>query len=92
MNQRPQHPNRTVKLHIEELVLHGFPPQDRQRIAQAVQQELTRLLSQGPVPSALTGGGAIPQLDGGEFHVRHGATPEQTGAQVARNLYGGLKR
>ena len=92
MNHKPQSPNRTVKLRINELVLNGFPPQDRQRIAQAVQQELTRLLSRGPVPSALTRGGAIPGLDGGEFHVKHGATPEQTGVQVARNLYGGLKR
>ena len=90
MNHGP--PNRRVKLHIEELVLDGFPPQDRQRMARAVQQELTRLLSRGPVPSALTGGGTIARLDGGEFHVRHGMNPEQTGAQVARNLYGGLTR
>ena len=31
-----------VELHIEELVLHGFPPRDRARIGDAVQAELDR--------------------------------------------------
>ena len=33
-----------IELHIEELVLHGFAARDRQRIAAAVQLELSRLM------------------------------------------------
>ncbi len=30
-----------IELHIEELVLHGFSPNDRHAIGEAVQRELT---------------------------------------------------
>ena len=85
--QRP-----SVRLHIEKLVLHGFPPRDRDRIAWAVESELARLLGQGEIPSALSHGGLIPRIDGGTFQMRRGITPKAIGEQVSRNLYGGLDR
>jgi len=85
-------PNHNIDLHIEELVLHGFRPQDRYRIARAVEQELTRLLSEGDLPSSLTQGGMIPEIDGGDFLMRRGTTPESIGEQVSQNIYGGLNR
>ena len=39
MNRKPYN----IELHIEELVLHGFSPRDRDAIGEAVQRELTRL-------------------------------------------------
>ena len=35
----------TLRLHIEQLVLHSFDPHDRYAIADAFQQELSRLLA-----------------------------------------------
>lgn len=81
-----------IDLHIEELVLHGFAPADRHRIGDAVERHLARLLA-GPVaPHALARGGEVARLDGGSFNVAPGANAEAIGAQVARALYGGLKR
>jgi hypothetical protein len=87
-----QNKKSSVNLHIEELVLHGFPQQDKYRIARALEHELARLLSQGDIPSVLSQGGVISGLDGGSFQTRPGTSPETTGARVAQNLYGGLKK
>ena len=58
-----------VELHIEELVLHGFPTRDRYGIAEAIQRELTRLLIEHGVPEALRQGGDVARLNGGSFEV-----------------------
>jgi hypothetical protein len=81
-----------VRLRIEELVLDGFPPGDRYRIAAAAEAELTRLFTDRGVPSGLASGEAIPALDGGSFDVAPDARPDRIGAQVAQAVYGGLAR
>lgn len=79
-----------VHVRIDELVLHGFAPGDRGRIAEAVQSELTRLLVETGVPPALTGGGSAERLDAGAFATGVATRPETTGARIARAVYGGL--
>jgi hypothetical protein len=79
-------------LHIEELVLHGFDPRDRYRIAAAVEAELARLLSEQRIPPSLGRGGGIPHLDGGSFEMEPGSTAKTIGSQVAQALYGGMNR
>ncbi len=81
-----------VELHIEELLLHGFPPSARHRIGDALAQELTRLLAEEGVPPALAEGGESPRLDVGPFQTAHDARPEAVGAQIAQAVYGGFKR
>ena len=70
---------RSIELHIEELVLHGFAPGDRYRIGEAVEQELAQ-------------GGEIVSVDDGAFEVAPGSRAEAVGAQVAKAVYGGLGR
>jgi hypothetical protein len=82
----------SVELHIEELVLHGFPPSDRDRIGDALQRELTRLFTEEPAPPALAQSAAIDRLNGGTFQIPASPRPEATGFQVARAVYGGLKQ
>lgn len=77
-----------VELHIEELVLHGFSPSDRYRIAAAVERELSRLLAEQGTPPTLARGGDIGHLDGGSFGAKPGAGPEAIGARVAQAVYG----
>jgi hypothetical protein len=79
-----------VRLHIEELVLHGFAPSDRHAIGDAVHQELTRLLVEQGVPALLTRGGETERI-AGSFPVAPGARPQVIGARVAEAVYGGTK-
>lgn len=82
----------SVELHIEELVLHGFPQGDRYRIGDALQRELTRLFSEQDAPAAITNEGEIAHLDGGTLQVAPGSNPDEVGARLARAIYGGLNR
>lgn len=80
-----------LDLNIEELVLRGFPGQDRDRIMRAIRAELERLIREEGVPAALCRGGEVARLDGGSIEAERGSSPEEIGAQVARSLYGGLR-
>ena len=79
-----------IELRIEELVLHGFAPGDRYRIAEAVERELSRLLADQGVLESLERGGGIASVDGGAFDMTPGSRAEAIGAQVAKAVYGGL--
>ena len=81
-----------IQLHIDELILHGFTPADRVRIAAAVQNELARLLAAEGVPPTLAQGGPIPVLDGGDFEITPGMSAQAIGVQVAQGIYGGLSQ
>jgi hypothetical protein len=83
---------KNIELHIEELVLRGFAPGDRYRIAEGVEQELSRLFADGGVPESLADGGEIASVDGGAIEVAPGSMAEVVGAQVAKAVYGGLRQ
>ena len=83
---------KNIELHIEELVLHGFSPSDRHRIGEAVEQELTRLVADRGVPQSLERGRKIANMDGSAFEVTQGSRAQVVGAQVAKAVYGGLRR
>jgi hypothetical protein len=83
---------RVVRVHIGELVLRGFVPGGRYQLADAVQNELVRLLSAQPeVLHALRHRRVAAQIDGGEFPLPAGSAPTFVGRQVARAIYKGLK-
>lgn len=79
-----------VVLHIEELVLHGFSPHDRWRIADAVQSELARSIAEHGIGAQHAI--AIPQLNAGTIHVVQPMRAHAIGAQVGRALHGALRR
>lgn len=81
-----------IELHIEELILHGFAPQDRFRISEAVQNELTRLLACEKLPSVpLQRNLEFPRLDAGSFHVRAGERPESIGIHIGQKVFESMK-
>lgn len=90
-NPRSKAP-RSVELHIEELVLHGFSHGDRYRIASAVEQEVARLLAEQGLPSSFGETTTAGRVDAGTFRVAPGGNPEQTGAGIGQTIYGGLSR
>jgi hypothetical protein len=82
----------SIKLHIEELVLHGFAPADRHVIGDIVQDELARLLSEQGIPSSLRVEGATDEIKGATFNLAHDAKPRTTGRQIAHAVYGGFNQ
>lgn len=79
-----------IALHIDELILHGFAPGDRYRIGEAVERELTRLLSEQGVPDPMIKGGEHERLDGGMFSAGPTGKPETIGVQVAQAVHGAI--
>jgi hypothetical protein len=77
-----------VELHIEELVLHGFDPRDRHGIADAVQQELARLVAERGL-SAIRAPGDVARLDGGTIEL-DAARGSVAGAPIARAVHSTL--
>jgi len=77
-----------IDLHIEELVLHRFDPRDRHAIADAVQQELVRLVGERGV-TGVQGPLEIPRLDGGTIQLA-GTRGAGAGAPIARAVHSTL--
>lgn len=83
-----------IRVHIEELVLHGFAANDRYAIADALEHELSRLLAVDfatPLIS-FTGNSDRPRVDAGTFHAQSDAKPNSIGAQIAQAVHGGVTR
>jgi hypothetical protein len=85
-------PMRAVEFHIEELVLHGFNPVNRFRIGEAVERELTRLITERDADDAIAQRGEIALIDGVVFEVQPDSSSKAIGIQLARAIYGGLNR
>jgi hypothetical protein len=79
-----------VELQIDELILHGLPSWQRDRIAAAVEAELQRLLDEGGLPPPLAGGGTLPQVQVDGLQLEAGAQSGAVGAQIAGSIYGRL--
>jgi len=90
-----------IQLHIEELLLDGFDPRDRHRIADALERELARLFRSGQWPvisgqsSALRSRShrdvAQESLDAGAVVLPNGAPARNTGTQIAGALHSALR-
>jgi hypothetical protein len=78
----------SVELRIDELVLHGFAPDDRYEIGDTVERELTRLLGKQGVPSLLRSENARDEIRGATFNAK----PRVIGQQIAQALYQGLSQ
>ena len=80
-----------IRLHIDELVLHGFAPGDRYRIADALQARLGELLAEDQPDAAGAQRVDVPQADVGEVHIQQ-TGPSAIGAELANALHGGLRQ
>jgi hypothetical protein len=81
-----------LRLHVEALVLHGFPFANRLAIGQAVERELARLFAVNGVPPSLAKLGDIEYIDGRSFDVKPSCHPRALGAKVASAVYEALAR
>jgi hypothetical protein len=77
-----------IDVHIEELVLTGFPRGASREIGEAVQRQLTHLFTERGVPVAMQQPIAAPRVDAGSFTLGAGAKPAAIGGQIAHAVYG----
>lgn len=80
-----------LELHIEELILQGFPGCDRDRMGSVITQELTRLLTEQGIPRSFQQSNQSVRLPGGSFEVTTGSRVEVAGAEIAQKIYGGFR-
>jgi len=81
-----------IDLHIEKLVLRGLNVRNRADVAQTVQRELVRLLSERGLPNGLSQNLAIRQVRGPGFQVSQAGGDERLAGQVAQSTYGALSQ
>ncbi len=75
---------RAIEVHIEELVLHGFAPETRWQIGDALEEELRGLLAHNGIPSGWL---LNPErIDAGKISL---TKPAATGAGIAGAVYSG---
>ena len=77
---------RPVDVHIDELVLDGFPAGRGEAIASELPGALERALE-----GAQLGPQSREGVDAGSVSVPHGATPRAVAREVARAVRGGLR-
>ena len=77
----------TVDLRIEHLVLDGFSPGDRHSIADAVQNELARLLGEQGLPSGIKNLSELEHLNGGTISLTRNARATVIGSQIAHAVH-----
>ncbi|MCX6317018.1 MAG: hypothetical protein NTW29_06990 [Bacteroidetes bacterium] len=76
-----------VEIHIESLTLNGFASPDRYAIADAVQTELTRLLTERGLPASFQSGVSIPFMKAGAFTMGENINAPDTGNQIAGTVF-----
>lgn len=81
-----------IELNIEELVLHGLNPADRYHIAESMQRELAQLIAVQGLPSSFDQSTRIDQINAGSIELGPSSKAEAIGVNIARSMYGGLKR
>lgn len=76
-----------LELHIEELVLHGFPPGERLHIGDAVERELLRLITEQGLPRINANPLNLDRMDAGSFQIARSTTAQGIGIQLAQHLH-----
>ncbi len=81
-----------VVVHIDRLVLNGFPHRDRHAIAAGLERELGRVFAQRDTIVHLRELGSVSSLRVRGVPIAQGSTPEHVGASVARGIGREIKR
>jgi hypothetical protein len=77
-----------IEIQIDQLVLDGFAPADRLRIANSVKQELARIVAERGIEKPA----AVSSKDPGSFRVAPHDHAEGIGRRAAQAIHGGLAR
>jgi plasmid stabilization system protein ParE len=81
-----------IRIHIDEIVLHGFEPGERRRIADALQARLAELLADTPLTGQRMTSISLERADAGTISIPEGAAAAAVGEGIAAALHGGMGR
>ncbi|MEU6082233.1 hypothetical protein [Streptomyces sp. NPDC047108] len=94
LNEEPRRarpgPAHTVRVDIGELVLDGFERVDTDRVSEAFQAELTRLVRERGVPIAADGTDRELDVVSGLPALPANASSRRLGQELARSVHAGL--
>jgi hypothetical protein len=81
-----------INLHIERLVLDGIPLASGERplLRVAVEEQLTRLLTNGGLKNAMQSGGALYNVKAPSIQLANLGDLDGVGEQIAKAVYGGV--
>jgi hypothetical protein len=79
-----------IDVRIDELLVHGIEVADRFYLADAVQGELMRILSEQGWPAHLRNTSTRDRLTGGAFSLEGVSSSRMIGNQIARAVYRGF--
>jgi hypothetical protein len=79
-----------IEVVIDELVLYGLARSDRHRIGQAIQNELTNLLSGSRGLSSSARSQELAHVIAETVHLPEAAQPSVVGMHVAQAIYRGI--
>jgi hypothetical protein len=83
---------RRIDVRIDELVLRGVAPGDRDGIASGLQSELRRLLTEDAAQGGFVQERSTTALSLGEFHVGPSEPADRLGGHLARHVARGMRR
>lgn len=78
--------SREIEIHIEKLVMHGIPTNNSYRIAEAIQSEITRQLTENGIPNNLQSAGHIALMNAGTVNIAS-QNAAVVGRKVAQKIY-----
>jgi hypothetical protein len=83
-----------VNLHIERLVLDGFPldGRDAALVQAAVRAELTRLFVQNEAGVSSLASAAVPRMQAAPMRMSGAETPPRLGSAIAQSVYGAVAK
>lgn len=81
-----------IVLHIDEILVNGFDHTDPQRVRQAVERELTQLITQKGLAESLTSDSEFSHINGGNIRIEQGHNSDTLGTRVAGNIYQGISQ
>lgn len=78
-----------IEIIIDELILHGFPPEQRHTIGESLAAELQRLVAAGN-PTDFANLNSTPVLRASNISLKSGEKSQTIGAQVAKTVHNRL--
>jgi hypothetical protein len=81
-----------VILHIDRLVLNGFPAAQRDALAEGLRAELTRRLADPAMAVRLAAVGTVERIRTADARLAPAVAPRTVGSTVARAIVHGVTR
>jgi hypothetical protein len=80
-----------IEVEIDEVVLHGIGPTDRNAIAEAMRLEIARRLGSAETATRLAGSKGTERLDAGTFRHAGSEPPRAVGTRIGGAVAGSIQ-